>query len=173
MRRMTRASAACRRLMTIPWCRPIDRARFCRRDRRSLPHPPLARRRRLSGAGSKALSVGRGRLRRRNFEVRGPKGADFAVRSRQCDVSSATRASSNSRTGPSRSPGDQRCVRRASLSLAASRSSCTRCCETGQPMADCDFNQAALHPAYPIKRRTSAQRTQASQGVETRRKLPP
>jgi hypothetical protein len=29
-------------------------------------------------------------------------------------------------------------------------------------MADCDFNRAALHPAYPIKRRTSAQRTQAS-----------
>ena len=32
----------------------------------------------------------------------------------------------------------------------------------GQPLADCDFNLAALHPAYPIKRRTSAQRTQAS-----------
>jgi len=32
----------------------------------------------------------------------------------------------------------------------------------GQPLADCDFNRAALHPAYPIKRRTSAQRTQAS-----------
>ena len=47
-----------------PRRRPIDRARFCRRDRRSLPHPPLARRRRLSGPGSKALSVGRGRLRR-------------------------------------------------------------------------------------------------------------
>jgi hypothetical protein len=36
----------------------------------------------------------------------------------------------------------------------------------GQPLADCDFNLAALHPAYPIKRRTSAQRTQASQGVD-------
>ena len=32
----------------------------------------------------------------------------------------------------------------------------------GQPLADCDFNLAALHPAYPIKRRTSAERTQAS-----------
>ena len=32
----------------------------------------------------------------------------------------------------------------------------------GQPLADCDFNRAALHPAYPIKRRTSAERTQAS-----------
>jgi hypothetical protein len=35
------------------------------------------------------------------------------------------------------------------------------CC-SGQLPADCAFNQAALHPAYPIKRRTSAQRTQAS-----------
>ena len=32
----------------------------------------------------------------------------------------------------------------------------------GQPLADCDFNLAALHPAYPIKRRTSAERTQAT-----------
>ena len=29
------------------------------------------------------------------------------------------------------------------------------------PTADCDFNLAALHPAYPIKCRTSTQRTQA------------
>jgi hypothetical protein len=29
-------------------------------------------------------------------------------------------------------------------------------------LADYDFNLAALHPAYPIKRRTSAERTQAS-----------
>jgi hypothetical protein len=39
----------------------------------------------------------------------------------------------------------------------------------GQPLADCDFNLAALHPAYPIKRRTSAQRTQAPESVENRR----
>ena len=32
----------------------------------------------------------------------------------------------------------------------------------GQPLAECDFNLATLHPAYPIKRRTSAERTQAS-----------
>ena len=36
-------------------------------------------------------------------------------------------------------------------------------------MADCDFNQAALHPAYPIKCRTSTQRTQAPASVDTRR----
>ena len=109
---------------------------------------------------------------------------------------------------PSRSPSDQRCARRGLLWLAASQSSCTRCCETGpssrrpmppqstrqeaesssqeerrpsegaddgadfvagQPLADCDFNRAALHPAYPIKRRTSAQRTQAPESVDTRR----
>ena len=36
-------------------------------------------------------------------------------------------------------------------------------------MADCDFNRAALHPAYPIKCRTSTQRTQAPESVDTRR----
>jgi hypothetical protein len=41
----------------------------------------------------------------------------------------------------------------------------------GQPLADCDFNQAALHPAYPIKRRTSAQRTQAPESVDTQKSL--
>ena len=39
----------------------------------------------------------------------------------------------------------------------------------GQPLVDCDFNLAALHPAYPIKRRTSAERTQAPQSVDTPR----
>ena len=38
-----------------------------------------------------------------------------------------------------------------------------------QPSADCDFNQAALHPAHPIKCRTSTQRTQAPESVDTRR----
>jgi hypothetical protein len=31
------------------------------------------------------------------------------------------------------------------------------CC-WGQPLADCDFNLAALHPAYPIKRQPSEPR---------------
>jgi hypothetical protein len=39
----------------------------------------------------------------------------------------------------------------------------------GQRLADCGFNRAALHPAYPIKCRTSTQRTQAPDSVETRR----
>jgi hypothetical protein len=32
----------------------------------------------------------------------------------------------------------------------------------GLRLADCDFNLAALHPAYPIKRQPSARRRQAS-----------
>jgi Transposase IS116/IS110/IS902 family len=42
-------------------------------------------------------------------------------------------------------------------------------CSRGQPLADCDFNRAALHPADPIKCRTSTQRTQAPESVDTRR----
>jgi hypothetical protein len=49
---------------------PVDRASLCGRDRRSFAHPPVPRRRRLSGSGSQAASVGRGRLRRQHLEVR-------------------------------------------------------------------------------------------------------
>jgi hypothetical protein len=40
-------------------------------------------------------------------------------------------------------------------------------CVAAAPYADCDFNLAALHPANPIKCRTSTQRTQASQEVDS------
>ena len=40
-------------------------------------------------------------------------------------------------------------------------------------MTDCDFNRAALHPAYPIKCRTSTQRTQAPESVDTPKSLSP
>ena len=43
----------------------------------------------------------------------------------------------------------------------------------GQRPADCGFNLAALHPADPIKCRTSTQRTQAPQSVDPRKSLPP
>ncbi len=76
IRRMTRASAACRRLMTIPG---VGRAGLCSRNRRSIAHPPIQRDRRLSRSGSEALSVGRSRLRRGHLEMRGPTGADPAV----------------------------------------------------------------------------------------------
>jgi hypothetical protein len=46
-------------------------------------------------------------------------------------------------------------------------------CVAAAPKADCDFNQAALHPAYPIKCRTSTQRTQAPESVDTPKSLPP
>jgi hypothetical protein len=49
---------------------PVDRPSLCGRDRRSFAHPPIPRRRRLSGSGSQAASVGRGRLRRQHLEVR-------------------------------------------------------------------------------------------------------
>jgi Transposase IS116/IS110/IS902 family len=39
----------------------------------------------------------------------------------------------------------------------------------GPKLADCDFNLAALHPAYPTKCRTSTQRTQAPESVDTPR----
>jgi transposase len=86
MRRMARASAACSRLMTIPGVGSTDRARLCRRNRRSVTHPPIARHRRLSGPGSKTLSVRGGRLRRRNLEMRRPAGANAPVRGRQCNA---------------------------------------------------------------------------------------
>jgi hypothetical protein len=40
-------------------------------------------------------------------------------------------------------------------------------------LADCDFSLAALHPAYPIKRRTSAQTTKAAESVDIPKRLPP
>jgi hypothetical protein len=43
----------------------------------------------------------------------------------------------------------------------------------GPTAGDCDFNLAALHPAYPIKCRTSTPRTQAPESVDTRKRLPP
>jgi hypothetical protein len=42
----------------------------------------------------------------------------------------------------------------------------------GQRLADCGFNLAALHPAYSIKRRTSAENT-GIPAFEIRTTLPP
>jgi hypothetical protein len=53
-------------------------------DRRSFAHPPILGRRRLSGLGPQAASVGRGRLRRQHLEMRRPAGADPPVRGGQC-----------------------------------------------------------------------------------------
>src|SRR5271168_4750557 len=66
-----------------PRRRTTDRARLCGRNRRSLAHPPIPRRRRLFGLGSKAISVRGGRLHRRHLEMRGQAGANPPVRGGQ------------------------------------------------------------------------------------------
>ena len=65
---------------------PVDRARLCGRDRRSFPHPPVARCRGLSRLGPQAVSVRGGRLCRQHLEMRGPTCANPPVRGRQCHV---------------------------------------------------------------------------------------
>ena len=84
MRRMTRGSAACRRLMTIPGVGQLTALAFVA----AIDDPSRIRRSRDVGAylglGSKAASVWRDRLRRQHLEVRRSAGADPPVRSRQC-----------------------------------------------------------------------------------------
>jgi transposase len=69
-----------------PRRRPTDRARLCGRNRRSFAHPPIPRRRRLSGTGSKAASVWRDRLRLPHLEVRRHTRANPPIRGGQCDA---------------------------------------------------------------------------------------
>ena len=84
MRRMTRASAACRRLMTIPGVGQLTALAFVAAIDESLPHSlPISRHRRLfSGFGPQAVSVRRGRLHRRHLQMRGQAGMNSAVRGR-------------------------------------------------------------------------------------------
>ena len=115
-----------------PRRRPTDRARLCGRNRRSFAHPPIPRHRRLSGLGPQAVSVRGGRLCRQHLEMRRPAGANPAVRGRQRHADPLQ--------GPAQTQGlglrDRQAINDAqgagSLWLAASRSSCTRCCETGR-----------------------------------------
>ena len=86
MRRMTRASAACRRLMTIPGVGQLTALAFVAAIDDPSAHPPIPRRRRLSGLGPQAASVRRGRLHRQHLEMRGWARANAAVRGRQCDA---------------------------------------------------------------------------------------
>ncbi len=60
-----------------PW--PTDCPRLCRCNRRSLAHPPITRRRRLSGPRSKTTPVWGSGLCRRHLKMRRPAGADPAV----------------------------------------------------------------------------------------------
>jgi transposase len=79
---MTRASAACRRLMTIPGVGKLTALAFVAAIRRSVAHPSIAGRPRLFRLGPQAVSVWRGRLHRRHLEMRRPAGANPAVRGR-------------------------------------------------------------------------------------------
>ena len=213
IRRMTRASAACRRLMTIPgvgqltalaFVAAIDDPSRVRRSRDIGAYLGLVPR---SGSGSKAPSVGRGRLHRRHLEMRGWAGANPPVRGRQCHADPLrgpaqarglglrNRQAVNDAQGEgcsgapprdhhardaSRWDGVRARLSRAShetggrnqLPRGATPKGGSRrrrgLCSRGL-LADCDFNRAALHPAYPIKCRTSTQRTQAPESVDTRR----
>jgi hypothetical protein len=129
MRRMIRASGSLPPAHDNPRCRPADRARLCRHDRRSLAHPPLARCRRLSRPRSKTLSIRGGRLRRRHLEMRRPAGADPPVRSRQRHPDPLQ--------GPAQTQGlglrNREAIKHAqgaSLWRVVSQSSCTRCSGT-------------------------------------------
>ena len=79
-----------------------------------------------------AVSVWRGRLHRRHLQMRGWAGANDAQRGRQRLADPIQGPAPATGTGPSRSPSGQRCARRGLLWLAASRSSCMRCCEMGR-----------------------------------------
>ena len=126
---MTGASAACRRLMTIPgvgqltalaFVAAIDDPSRIRWSRDLGAYLGLVPRRRQSGEIDYVGSIS--------------KCDDRRVRTLLYEAANVMltryKASSNSRTGPSRSLGDQRCAKRESLWLAASRSSCTQCCGT-------------------------------------------
>ena len=194
MRRMTRASAACRRLMTIPGVGQLTALAFVA----AIDDPSRIRRSRDIGAylglGPQALSVGRGRLHRRHLEMRRSAGANPPVRGRQChadplqgpaqaqglglrdrqainDAQGAGRSGSPPRDHHARdaarrdgvrarlSPASHETGGRIELPSGATPEGGSRrrrgLCSSGQPLADCDFNRAALHPAYPIKCRTS------------------
>ena len=126
---MTRASAACRRLMTIPGVGQLTALAFVA----AIDDPSRIRRSRDIGA---YLGLVPTRHQSGELDYTGgiSKCGDRRVRTLLYEAANVmltrTRASSNSRTGPSQSPSDQRCAKRESLWLVASRSLCTRCCET-------------------------------------------
>jgi transposase len=114
MRRMTRASAACRRLMTIPgvgqlaavaFVAAIDDPSRIRRSRDVGAYLGLVPRRYQSGEIDYVRSIS--------------KCGDRRVRTLLYEAANVMltryKGQLNSRTGPSRSPGDQRCAKRESL----------------------------------------------------------
>jgi hypothetical protein len=120
----SRASAACRRLVTVPGVSsPLSPRSMIRR---TSADPEISI---LSGPGSKPQSVGRGRVRRWHLQMRGPAGADPAVRGRQRHADPLP--------GPAYAQGlgfrvrTQSTMRKARIAPARrSPPSCTRCCTT-------------------------------------------
>ena len=193
--------------MTIPGVGQLTALRLRRRNRRSVAHPPIARRRRLSGPRSKTLSIRGGRLRRRHLEMRRPAGADPAVRGRQRHAdplqrpaqaegvgvrnreaikhaqgahrSGASSRNHHARDAPGRNrvrrsvgPGITETGDRIELPQGATpeggsrrrRGFCSQRPITGRLR----FQPCRPAPSLPHQAPASAQRTQASQGVDKR-----
>ena len=125
IRRMTTASEACRRLMAIPGVGQLTALAFVT----AIDDPSRIRRSRDVGA---YLGLVPKRYQSGEVDYVGgiSKCGDRRVRTLLYEAANVMLASSSSRTGPSPSPGDQACARRASLWRVASPSSCTPCCGT-------------------------------------------
>ena len=213
IRRMTRASAACRRLMTIPgvgqltalaFVAAIDDPSRIRRSRDVGAYLGLVPRRYQSGEVDYIGSIskcGDRRVRTLLYEAANVMLTRYKGQLKLKDWAFAIAKRSTMRKAQSRSGSPPRdhhardAARRDRVRIGLSPRKSTRqeaesssqaerrpregaddgadSVARGQPMADCDFNRAALHPAYPIKCRTSTQRTQAPESVDTAKSLPP
>ena len=208
MRQMTRASAACSRLMTIlgvgqltalAFVAAIDDPSRIRRSRDVGAYLGLVPRRHQSGevdyvgsiskcgdrrvrtllceAANVMLTRYKGQLKLKDWAFAiarrsTMRKARVALARRLAIIMHAMLAMGRSSSSPKPcKPRDRRPKsssqeeRRPREGAGERRGLCSR----GQPLADCDFNRASLHPAYPIKCQTSTQRTQAPESVDTRR----
>jgi transposase len=131
MRRMRRASAACRRLMTIPGVGQLTALAFVA----AIDDPSRIRRSRDVGAYL-GLVPRRYQSGEVDYVGRISKCGDIRMRTLLYEAANVMltryKGQLNSRTGLSRSPSGQRCAKRESLWRAASELSCMRCCETRQ-----------------------------------------
>ena len=210
IRRMTRASAACRRLMTIPgvgqltalaFVAAIEDASRIRRSRDVGAYLGLVPRRYQSGevdytggiskcgdrrvrtllyeAANVMLTRYKGQLKLKGLGVRDRQ----AINDAKCEGCSGSpprdhHARDAARRNRVRADLGPTGPRQEALSSSQEERRPRQGADDGahfvarsQPTADCDFNQAALHPADPIKCRTSTQRTQAPESVDTPKSL--
>ena len=129
IRRMTRASAACRRLITIPGVGQLTALAFVA----AIEDPSRIRRSRDVGA---YLGLVPRRYQSGEVDYTGgiSKCGDRRVRTLLYEAANVMltryKGQLKLKDWASRSPSDQRCAKRESLWLAALGSSCTRCCET-------------------------------------------